>query len=76
MRTGPGLTVWTRIPRGASSAATPRENATCACFEAAYGPDEPPTEYTPATEATLTTSEGAPASSSGRNARSDHTLPR
>ena len=44
VRTGPGLTEWIRMPRGASSAATPREKASWACFEAAYGPEEPPTE--------------------------------
>ena len=38
--TGPGFTLSTRIPWGASSAATFRENASCACLAAVYGPYE------------------------------------
>ena len=37
-RSRPGLTVCTAIPRGASSTASERENASCACFDAEYGP--------------------------------------
>ena len=51
-----------------SSTRAARENASCACFEAAYGPAEP-TATVPATETTLTTSDGAAASSAGRKAR-------
>ena len=36
--TKPGLIVCTEIPRRASSIATVRENASCACFVAEYGP--------------------------------------
>ena len=36
--TKPGLTVCTAMPRGASSTAIERENASCACFDAEYGP--------------------------------------
>ena len=32
--TNPGFTVWTEIPRGASSTVIERENASCACFDA------------------------------------------
>ena len=52
----------TRIPRGSSSEESDRENASCACFEAVYGPLEPAATV-PATETTFTTSEGAAASS-------------
>ena len=45
-----------------------RENASCACLAAVYGP-EAPCANVPATETTLTTSEGRAASSSGRKAR-------
>jgi hypothetical protein len=61
--------------RGASSAEIERENASCACFDAVYGPDAP-TAIVPATDAIVTTSDGAARSSPGRNARSDHTDPR
>jgi len=36
--TNPGKTPSTAIPRGASSAAIERENASWACFDAEYGP--------------------------------------
>ena len=71
----PGSTVWTRTPRPRSCAAVARENASCACFDAAYGPDGG-IVTAPATETTLTTSDGAAASSAGRNARRHQTLPR
>ena len=71
----PGITLWTVIPRPASSTPTDRENASCACFEALYGPDSP-TEITPATDATLTTSAGAAASRAGRKARRHQIEPR
>ena len=58
------------MPRGASSTVIERENASCACFDAEYGP--PAT--VPAIYTTLTTRE--PRSSPGRNARSVHTEPR
>ena len=34
----PGLTVCTEMPLGASSTASERESASCACFDAEYGP--------------------------------------
>ena len=71
----PGKTVWTVIPRPASSTPTERENATWACFEALYGP-ECPAAIVPATEAMLTTSDGAAASSAGKNARKHQIEPR
>ena len=58
----PGSTACTFTPRGASSAESERENASCACFEAEYGPSA----KTPATETTFTTCE--PAFRPGRNA--------
>ena len=58
------------IPRGASSTAIERENASCACFDAEYGP----TATVPATETTLTMCEPLP--SPGRNANVDQTEPR
>src|SRR5665213_1976107 len=68
--TKPGFTVWTEMPRGASSTAIERENPSCACFDAEYGP----TATVPATETTFTTCEPCP--SPGRNASVDHTEPR
>ena len=59
-----------------SSAATERENASWACFEAAYSPDVPAPDTAPATETTLTTCDGRAASSAGRNARRHQTPPR
>src|SRR5439155_140235 len=73
--TKPGSTVWTLIPRPRSAGPIVRENASCACFDAVYGPDGP-AAIVPATETTLTTSEGAPASRAGRNARRHQTEPR
>ena len=57
-RRSPGLTVCTRMPRGRSCAAVARENASCACFDAEYGPLGG-NATVPATETTLTTSDGA-----------------
>ena len=51
-------------PRGRSSAATVRENASCACFDAEYGPLGGPAT-TPGTETMLTTWEGAAARGRG-----------
>ena len=68
--TKPGLTVCTEMPRGASSTAIVRENASCACFDAEYGP----IATVPATETTLTTCDPGPRP--GRNARSVQTEPR
>src|SRR4051812_38401741 len=68
--TKPGLTVCTETPRAASSTATEREKASCACFDAEYGP----TATVPATETTLTTCEPAPRP--GRNASVVQTEPR
>ena len=70
--TKPGLTVWTWIPRGRSSLATDREKASCACFDAEYGP----TATVPATETTLTRCDGAPASSAGSKPSRHQTEPR
>src|SRR5207247_9547270 len=66
--TKPGLTVWTRIPRGRSSAVIALEKASCACFEAEYGPDGG-NATVPATETTLTTSARRAASSAGSSDR-------
>ena len=52
--------------------ATEREKASCACFEAEYGP----TATVPATETTFTRCDGAAASSAGRNASRHQTDPR
>ena len=52
-----------------------RENESCACFEAVYGPASPAVTV-PATETTLTRCDGAAASSAGRKARRHHTPPR
>src|SRR5712691_12301478 len=73
--TKPGFTVCTRTPRGRNCTDVARENASCACFDAEYGPDGG-NATAPATETTLTTSDGAAASSPGRNARRHQTLPR
>jgi hypothetical protein len=50
-----------------------RENASCACFEAAYGPAGAKATV-PATETTVTTC--APVWSPGSNARAHQTQPR
>ena len=71
----PGLTVCTRIPSGRNSAATVREKASCACFDAEYGPLGGPAT-TPETETMLTTSDGAAARRPGRNERSTQMPPR
>ena len=55
MCTNPGFTVCTWIPRGLSSRAIEREKASCACFEAEYGP----TATVPATETTFTRCDGS-----------------
>ena len=68
--TSPGLTVCTEIPFRPSSTAIEREKASCACFEAEYGP----TATSPAIETTLTRCEPAPRP--GRNARRHQTEPR
>src|SRR6266511_431918 len=73
--TKPGLTVWTWIPRARSSAAVERENASCACFAAEYGPAGA-NATVPATETMFTTSARPAASSAGRNARRHQTAPR
>jgi hypothetical protein len=69
------LTVCTLMPRRRSDADMARENASCACFDAEYGPLGGKATV-PATETTLTTSEGRAASSAGRNARRHQTPPR
>ena len=71
----PGLIVCTRMPRRRSWTAVAREKASCACFDAEYGP-EGGNATSPATETMLTTSEGAAATSPGRKARRHHTPPR
>src|SRR4051812_44337927 len=68
--TNPGLTVWTAMPRGASSTAIDRENASWACFDAEYGP--PAT--VPATETMFTTCDPWPRP--GRKASDVQTEPR
>ena len=52
--TKPGKSVCTWIPSGRSVAASERENASCACFDAAYGPAGA-NAIVPATETTFTT---------------------
>ena len=64
-----------RTPLPASSTPTEREKAICACLEALYAP-EGPAAIVPATDAMLTRSAGAPASSAGRNACRHQTEPR
>ena len=76
--TKPGRSVCTRIPSGRSVAASDRENASCACFAAAYGPAGAKA-IVPATETTFTTwalSFVAAARSPGKNARAHQTPPR
>ena len=51
--TKPGKSVCTWIPPGRSVAASERENASCACFEPAYGPAGA-NAIVPATETTFT----------------------
>jgi hypothetical protein len=63
------------MPRRRRRGAVARENASCACFDAEYGPDGGKAT-TPETETMFTTSEGAAASRPGRNARRHQTLPR
>ena len=72
----PGITVSTWIPRRRSCADVARENASCACFDAEYGPDGGKATV-PATETMFTTcASGAAASSPGRNARRHQSPPR
>jgi hypothetical protein len=71
--TNPGRTVCTLTPRGPSSPVSDRENASWACFEAAYGPAGA-NATVPATETTLTTC--APCCRPRSNARAHQTPPR
>ena len=76
--TKPGITVCTRMPLPRSSAVVERENASWACFEAAYAPAGA-NATVPATETMLTTCappSDAAARSPGMNARRHHRPPR
>jgi hypothetical protein len=77
--TKPGSTAWTAIPLPLSADARERENASCACFEAAYAPAGAKATV-PATEIMLTTCAPLPPDaaqrSPGRNARVHQTPPR